>query len=96
MQTRLLIGLACAGLCLAPLVKAEEGKQKKPEMSEDMRRAIAFERAKDRAAARQARLEARHPSVTNSTNSANRADESATSGREVKDPGEPQARLDKK
>jgi len=32
-----------------------------------IQQAIAFERFKERAAARQARIEARHPSVTNST-----------------------------
>jgi len=32
-----------------------------------VRQAIAFERFKERAAARQARIEARHPSVSNST-----------------------------
>jgi hypothetical protein len=53
----------------------------------DMQRAIAWERHKDRAAARQAQLEKRHPSVTyTEQNSANRTDESVTSN-EVKDPG---------
>jgi len=50
-------------------------------MSEDMRRAIEFQRAKDRADARQARLEARHPSVP--PPSAERSAEDST----VKDPG---------
>jgi len=52
----------------------------------DMQRAIAWERQKDRAAARQARLEKRHPSVTVNNNSANRTDESQPAN-EVKDPG---------
>ncbi len=57
----------------------------------DMSRAIAFERHKDAAAARQARLEARRPSVAYS-NSAERSAEPDTLGRRVPDPGEPAAR----
>ena len=55
----------------------------------DMQRAIAWERQKERAAARQARLEKRHPSVTyNSDSNANRSvEESAPAGKPVKDPG---------
>ena len=41
------------------------------QMSPDMQAAIAWERHKDAAAARQARIEARHPSVT--YNNANRS-----------------------
>lgn len=41
-------------------------------MSEDIRRAIAWERHKDLAAARQAQLEAKHPSVTYADRSAHR------------------------
>jgi hypothetical protein len=53
----------------------------------DMQRAIAWERQKDRAAARQARLEKRHPSVPAvADNSANRTDESQPANT-VKDPG---------
>ena len=55
----------------------------------DMQRAIAWERQKDRAAARQARLEKRHPTVpaaANDNNSANRTDPSGTANA-VKDPG---------
>jgi hypothetical protein len=56
-------------------------------VDKDMQRAIAWERHKDRAAARQARLEKKHPSVEyNNNNSANRsADEGQQST--VKDPG---------
>jgi hypothetical protein len=55
---------------------------------EGMRQAIAFERAKDAADARQARLEVKHPSVTysNANRSADRTDESTTD-RIVRDPG---------
>jgi hypothetical protein len=54
----------------------------------DMQRAIAWERQKDRAAARQARLEKRHPSVpaVADNNSANRTDENQPANT-VKDPG---------
>ena len=54
----------------------------------DMQRAIAWERHKHRAAARQARLEKRHPSVpaTTQADSANRSDESQPATT-VKDPG---------
>jgi len=56
----------------------------------DMQRAIAWERHKDRAAAIQARKEARHPSVTysnNSSTSANRSAGEEPQGRKVVDPG---------
>jgi len=51
-------------------------------MSEDMRQAIAFQQAKDRADARQARLEARHPSVPPPS-----AERSVEDQSTVKDPG---------
>jgi hypothetical protein len=54
----------------------------------DMQRAIAWERHKDRAAARQARLEKRHPSVTyNNNDTANRSADDQQNGKTVKDPG---------
>jgi len=53
----------------------------------DMQRAIAWERHKDQAAARQARREARHPSVPDSRNEANRSVDEEPQGRPVKDPG---------
>ena len=52
----------------------------------DMQRAIAWERHKERAAARQARIEKTRPSVTYTNNSADRADQNAPSSA-VKDPG---------
>ena len=67
-----------AGLLMAASMYAAVDK--------DMQRAIAWERHKDRAAARQARLEKKHPSVQYDNNSANRsADEGQQST--VKDPG---------
>ena len=50
-----------------------------------MRQAIAFERHKDMAAARQARKEKTHPSVTNSN--ANRSVEEPEKGQKVQDKG---------
>jgi|ERR1022692_714751 hypothetical protein len=96
MKARILVGLLGAGLVFAPLVAAETAKQKPAAMSEDMRRAIAWENFKDVAAARQARLEATHPSVTNTdaNRSADRSIEESTEGRIVKDPG-PTIRKDK-
>ena len=79
MKTRLLAGW----VLLAPLVFGATPK-KQPAMSEDMRRAIAFERYKDLAAARQARKEAIHPSVTYSN-----ANRSVEEGDTMKDKGAP-------
>ena len=70
-----------------PAAKAES----QPAMSEDMREAIAFEHNKDLADERQARLEAKHPSVsyTDANRSADRSVDESTQGRPVKDPGPP-------
>jgi hypothetical protein len=62
---------------------AERAKSKAP-VSSDIQRAIAWEKHKDAAAARQARIEARHPTVTYNNNADRSADRSAP------DPGEPQ------
>ncbi|SPF34088.1 conserved exported hypothetical protein [Candidatus Sulfopaludibacter sp. SbA4] len=91
MKTRFLAGWIGLGVLVAPLVYGETPK-KQPAMSEDMRRAIAFERYKDLAAARQARKEAIHPSVTYSN--ANRSVDEPEQGQKVKDPG-PAVKKDK-
>jgi hypothetical protein len=98
MKIRLLVGLLGAGICLGPMALADHVHRRRRTMTSDMRRAIEFERAKARADARQARLEARHPSVSYSSNSANRTDESESSqrGRTVHDPGERQYGRDKR
>ena len=57
-------GLIGALLCVLP--SAAQTPKKQPSMSEDMRQAIAFERAKDRAAERQARIEARQSEANRS------------------------------
>jgi hypothetical protein len=46
-----------------PAQKTKQNQAADESMSADMREAIAFERAKDRADARQAALEAKHPTV---------------------------------
>jgi hypothetical protein len=94
MKTRIVVVLMGAGLVVAPMVMAETAK--KSTMSEDMRRAIAWEHFKDVAAARQARLEAKHPSVTytDANRSADRSAEESNTGNKVKDPG-PTVKKDK-
>ena len=100
MTHRMWICALGAMLLLSPFSLAQD-QEKKPsptaarspkstEMSEDMRQAIAFERAKDRAAARQARIEARHPSHFE----ANRAMDEQNTGRKVKDTTAPGAKRD--
>lgn len=88
MMTRLLAGFIGAGLLLAPLGMADDKEHKSKQGNDDMQRAIAFEHYKDMAAARQARREAKHPSVTynNSTN-ADRSTDRDNSANRVKDPG---------
>jgi hypothetical protein len=85
--------LLASGLMLTTVAFAQTPKKAKTSsdqtqtrMSEDMRRAIEFQQAKDRADARQARLEARHPSVP--APSAERSAEDST----VKDAGPPPVR----
>jgi hypothetical protein len=87
MKTRLLLGLVGAGFVFAPIFAAETPR-KESGMTQDMREAIAFQRAKDRADARQERLEAKHPTVTY-TDANRSADRSVdpSEGRPVKDPG---------
>ena len=64
MKTRWFAAVVGALLSGAPLLLADDANRpKKPKQDSDMQRAIEFERYKERAAARQARLEARHPTV---------------------------------
>jgi hypothetical protein len=76
-----------SGVLVSPAVRAAEQKR----VDNDMQRAIAWERYKDLAAARQARKEARHPSVTYNHNANREADESTPRTRMV-DPGSPDYR----
>lgn len=78
MHKRFLAGFLAAGFLLAPvLFAADEPKKKDSKESDEVAQAIAFERYKDAAAARQARIEAKHPTVTDSNSDADRnADQS--------------------
>jgi hypothetical protein len=91
MKTRLFAGLLGALLAVSTLSAADEAqrKSKNPQQDSDMQRAIAFERYKDMAAARQARLEAKHPTVYNNADrSANpNADKDEQGRKIVKDKG---------
>jgi len=82
-MTRIVLG----GVLLVSMGMAAEQAPKRP-ISNDMQRAIEWERHKEAAAASQARREARHPSVTY-----NNADRSAD--RSAPDPGEPEAKAEK-
>jgi len=70
---KFLIGLVTAGFLFSPFANAGDKPQKKNRADDDMAQAIAFERAKDAAAARQARIEAKHPTVTYSSSEAERS-----------------------
>jgi hypothetical protein len=98
MKARFLVALMGAGLVFAPLALSQTSQKgmEKPAMSEDMRQAIAFQRNKDVADARQARKEAIHPSVTYSDTNNRSADRSMddSQGRPVKDPGPATVRKD--
>jgi hypothetical protein len=85
-----LLAVVCltTGVLLGPAAHAAQ----KSNVDKDMQRAIAWERYKDLAAARQARKEARHPSVTYSNTEANRETDETTPGRKVIDSGPPDYR----
>jgi len=92
MKSRLLAGLLGAGLLLAPLSAADDTAKRKADTEKqdpDMQRAIAFEHYKDLAAARQAKIEEKHPTVfyTNADRAAN-PDQDNSQGKKVipKDP----------
>lgn len=100
MKLNFLTGVIGTALLLAPLGLAQQ-QNTKPKVShqaqseaEGVREAIAFQRAKDRADARQARLEAIHPSVDYS-NADRQMDDSTTANR-VKDAGPTQSKPIKK
>ncbi len=81
MKARLFTGLVAAGLLLLSLSAADRTAKRKADTEKqdpDMQRAIAFEHNKDFAAERQARREAKHPTVyyNNADREANREDRS--------------------
>jgi hypothetical protein len=100
---KLLAGVLGFGLWCGPaLLSAQSKDEPKKGMSADMREAIAFEHAKDVADARQARLEANHPSVPtpDDEHSANRAEKDPNTPdpnnvKNVRDAGPGQVRHDK-
>jgi hypothetical protein len=94
MHAKLLAGFVSAAFVLASLCQAAE-PQKRPgtRQDSDMARAIAFQRQKDAADARQARLEAKRPSVSYSNSAERSADR--VSGNQVGDPGEGQYQREK-
>ncbi len=82
-------GVAAGAMLLAPLAVAQDrGRDRSNDA--DMRRAIEFQRAKDRADARQERRERVHPSVNNSN-----ADRRSEDRNKTPDPGERQWKKDK-
>jgi hypothetical protein len=96
MKLNFLAGVIGTALMLSPFGWAQQRQDdgdKAKTTSSDMQRAIAFQRAKDRADARQARLEERHPSV-NYSNADRRMDDS-TDGNRVPDKGPQPIKHDK-
>lgn len=73
MRTNFLAGFVTAGFLLTSLALAADQPKKKSKESDEVAQAIAFERYKDAAAARQARIEAKHPTVTYSNSEAERS-----------------------
>jgi hypothetical protein len=100
MKIHLLTGVVGIGLTLSPLGFAQQGQNNPAKVSaqqneaKGVQAAIAFQRAKDRADARQARLEARHPSVDYSN--ADRSMDNSSDGHKVPDPGSAQWKKDKR
>jgi hypothetical protein len=100
MHRNLLAGVIGAALVLSPFGFAQQ-PQKSPEKaaqpqreskaaqprgeSDGVQQALAFQRAKDRADARQAKLEERHPSVDYSN--ADRRMDDSSDGHHAPDPG---------
>jgi hypothetical protein len=99
MKTCLLTGVVGVALTLSSLGFAQQRQDNQSKVSgqrndaNEVQRAIAFERAKDRADARQVRLEARHPSVDYSN--ADRSMDNSSDGHHVADPGPAPTKHDK-
>ena len=102
MRLKVLAGTLGAVMTLMPLAVAQDDRKPSPTrrteakgsgVSEDMRQAIEWERAKDRAAARQAAIEARKGGRDREADRV--ADDQATPGRRVKDTKAPGAKKDR-
>jgi hypothetical protein len=95
MNTKVLTGTIGALLLLSPLTYAQEQKPSSAKtvqakglsMSEDMRQAIAWEHAKDRAAARQERIEARRSHADQSADRMMNDKDTGSKVRDTKGPG---------
>jgi hypothetical protein len=72
-RTKFLAGFVTAGFLLTPCIFAADQERKKSKENDEVAQAIAFERHKEAAAARQARIEAKHPTVTYSNSEAERS-----------------------
>lgn len=108
MNTKLVTGSLGFMLLLSPVISAQDDRKPSPTKTtesteakssgrnDDMSRAIAWERAKDRAAARQERIEARGGSREdrNADRSADRTMDDKDTGRKVKDTKAPGAKRD--
>jgi hypothetical protein len=100
MHRNLLGGVIGAALLLSPLGFAQQPQDSPHKAaqargeSDGVQQATAFQRAKDRADARQAKLEERHPSVDYSN--ADRSMDDSTGARRTPDPGPAQPKKDKK
>ena len=92
MRTSLSVLLGSILLCSAVTAAGQkhpapkQAQKQSQAMTPDMRAAIAFERAKERADARQAAIEAKHPTVTYE-HADRSAEDEPTTGRKVPDPG---------
>ena len=99
MKLNLLVGVLGAALILSPLGFAQQrqddhSKVTRPQRDSDgVQQAIVFQRAKDRADARQAMQEQRHPSVNYSH--ADRSAGDSKDGHHVSDPGPAPVKKDK-
>ena len=89
MRARFVIAIAALILPLGNVAATKHQKSKSQD--EGVAQAIAFERAKDVADARQARIEAKHPTVVYKNSNDQDADR-AVSGENVPDSGEGQHR----
>ena len=100
MNRNLLTGVIGVALALSPLSFAQqpESNQQKTAQhrgeSDGVQQAIAYQRAKDRADARQAKLEKRHPSVDYSN--ADRRMDDSNDGHHAPDPGPAQQKKNEK
>jgi hypothetical protein len=100
MHRNLLTGVIGAALVLSPLGFAQQPQNSQQKAaqhqgeSDGVQQAIAFQRAKDRADARQAKLEERHPSVDYSN--ADRRIDDSNDGHHAPDPGPAPQKKDNK